>query len=343
MNLMDVQSLYLEITSHCNIKCPQCSRTDQDGNLASFVELKHWDTDLVLNNLNIDKLSNLQFVRIEGDNGDALMHPDFERIVDAFYHAPTKPKILILTNGSMRSADWWAKFGQAHKERLVVQFSIDGLEDTHKLYRVGADYKKTVKNAKAFIDAGGRAHQRCLIFKHNQHQLDEIKSTAKNIGFEALQVLSGDVGRFQGLPEWPVFYKGKKTHVITPTVNLIDYSKYGYGDIRTNLKFAPRSKNQMLVCPTASLGEVYVTYKGHLVPCCMYHADLYFDHPSNDAYRAIMGDLDKINVNLRSLEEIFSDPDYYEKRFEDMLLNGKLLTRCEQRCGGYLQKKRERC
>ena len=153
-----------------------------------------------------------------------------------------------------------------------------------------------------------------------------------------MNILSGQVSRFQGLPVWPVFEQGKQTHIIAPPSEGIDYRKYDYGDYRISVNFTPRKQQNNLVCPTANFGEVHVTYKGHLLPCCMYHADLYFDHPSNDAYRAIMGDLDKINVNLRSLEDIFSDPDYYEKRFEDMLTSGKLLTRCEQRCGSYLKK-----
>lgn len=335
MKLNDVQSLYIEITSHCNIKCPQCSRTDEDGNLASYVDLEHWNADVILNNLNIDKLINLQFVRIEGDNGDALMHPEFERILDAFYYAPTKPKILILTNGSMRSAAWWEQLGKNHQERLTVQFSIDGLEDTHKLYRVGADYKKTINNAKAFIRGGGNATQRCLVFKHNEHQLEKINQVAKDVGFTALQIASADVGRFQGRRVWPVFFKNQQTHIIEPPTPAT-YSLYEYGNYRENLKFIPRTHNIGLICPTANLGEVYVTYKGHLIPCCMYHADLYFDHPNNDAYRAIVGDINTIDVNQRSLEEIFSDEEYYEKRFEEMLRSSPL-ERCQQRCGNYLK------
>jgi sulfatase maturation enzyme AslB (radical SAM superfamily) len=106
------------------------------------------------------------------------MHPEFERIIDAFYQAPSSPNILILTNGSMRSEAWWEKFGARHQDRLRVQFSIDGLADTHKLYRVGADYEKTIKNARAFLRGGGDATTRCLIFDHNQHQLAEIKQSS---------------------------------------------------------------------------------------------------------------------------------------------------------------------
>jgi MoaA/NifB/PqqE/SkfB family radical SAM enzyme len=331
MNLEHVRSLALEITSHCNIRCPQCSRIDFDGNIAEFIELKNWNTDVILQNLNIPQLTNLKFVRVEGDNGDALMHPEFERIIDAFYQAPSSPNILILTNGSMRSEAWWEKFGARHQDRLRVQFSIDGLADTHKLYRVGADYEKTIKNARAFLRGGGDATTRCLIFDHNQHQLAEIKQSSLDVGFNALHIQPGDASRFHGMPSWPVFERKKKTHYIMPVASVQSYSAFCYNNSKSG--FGASGKSDLLLCNVLNKGEITVTYKGHLIPCCMYHADLYFDRPFNDAFRALVGDLELVDLNKRSLVDILSDPMYYGHRLEEMLASGNLLPKCDKRCG----------
>lgn len=40
-------------------------------------------------------------------------------------------------------------------------------------------------NAKAFIDAGGRAEWDYLIFKHNEHQVDEAKELSNKMGFHS--------------------------------------------------------------------------------------------------------------------------------------------------------------
>ena len=38
-------------------------------------------------------------------------------------------------------------------------------------------------NAKAFIEAGGKARWKMIVFKHNEHQIDEAKLLAKDMGF----------------------------------------------------------------------------------------------------------------------------------------------------------------
>lgn len=339
MNLLDIHSLAFEITSHCNIKCPQCSRIRPDGELADFIELRHWDVSKIMPNLELDRLTNLKHVRLEGDNGDALMHPDFEKIIDHVYHSQAKPNILILTNGSMRSAAWWRNFGSRFPGRLVVQFSIDGLADTSHLYRVGSNYHRVIENARAFISAGGIATQRCLIFKHNQHQLDEIRQVAKSTGFQQLIVIPGDIFRFQNRDHWQVWYKGQPAHVIRPAteLNTQSYRRYEYNHLSNKRMFRSNADLDLL-CPNLSTGEITITYKGHLIPCCMHHADLYFDHPSNDQYKKLVGNPDLIDLNQRSLGEILSDPDYYGRRLEQSLVNDRL-SRCQSCCSHSVDQK----
>lgn len=347
MQLSDIRSLALEITSHCNIKCPQCSRTSAMGELAEFIELRHWNADTIVPNLELDKLSGLKFVRIEGDNGDALMHPDVDQIVSSIYHSANRPNILILTNGSMRSKQWWRNFGSKFSDRLIVQFSIDGLADTNHLYRVGANYSKVIENAQAFIDGGGTATQRCLIFEHNQHQIDDIRKTALSIGFKQLIVRPGDLFRFQTMPRWQVWLNGKTAHSIKPAAKLgtHDYSLYNYNHLkdyrdgsRGNSKLFDNGHNLDLLCPVMSTGEIAITYKGHLIPCCQHHADLYFDHPSNDSYKTLVGNPDHIDLNLQPLSKILSDPNYYGHRLEQSLVNNRL-PRCQASCSNSIDQK----
>ena len=338
MQLNQINSLALEITSHCNIRCPQCSRIDVDGNIAEFIELKHWDVSAILPNLQLEKMTNLKSVRIEGDNGDCIMHPDIVEIVSAVYNLPTQPRILILTNGSLRSTDWWFNFGKLFPGRLRVQFSIDGLEDTHALYRVGADYAKTVANARAFIAGGGEATQRCLIFDHNKHQLDGIRAASLDIGFVALQIRPGDLGRFQGEKTWKVFWKGKNTHDIAPISDFkFDFSPWEYNNTNVSqyFQFGSTSHHDDLnyLCPLLNNREISITYKGHLIPCCLYQADLYFMRDFNLDYQQLVGDLDQMDLNLRTLADIMSDSEYYVHRLEKMLSSKNRLPKCQSACG----------
>ena len=57
------------------------------------------------------------------------------------------------------------------------------MEDTHSMYRIGTDYNKIIQNATAFINAGGTAEWCFIKFKHNEHQVEEARSIAEQMGF----------------------------------------------------------------------------------------------------------------------------------------------------------------
>lgn len=338
LKVSDIKVLNLEITSYCNIQCPQCSRINEDGKLASYVNLEHWNSDLILPNLELDQMINLNFVNIEGDTGDALMHPDIENIVNKIYNSPNKPKIIILTHGALRSEKWWEEFGSKFKDRLMVQFSIDGLEDTHKLYRVGADYNKVIKNVKAFINGGGYASSRCLVFKHNEHQLDQIYDVSRKLNFRQFRFLPGDRGRYRGQDHWKVYENGKFTHVIEPT-SIEDFNKWTWGPHRAWDKNSQHTVYDDIICSHLKKGDIHITYKGHVIPCCMYNADLYFNHPLNKQFQQLTGNLDQFDINKRTLSDILSDS--YFNKLEETLGYGIDPGRCTDMCP-HLNLKREK-
>lgn len=331
MVLSDIHMLQLEITSHCNIRCPQCSRRDFDGHLAEYIELKHWDMDRVIKNLQIDKLVNLQVVAIEGDNGDAMMHPQIEKLLDAFYSVSVP--VVIITNGSMRTPDWWRELGRKYKGGLRVQFSVDGLEDTHKIYRVDCDYHKVITNAQAFMDGGGQATQRTIVFAHNQHQLAEISQKSKDDGFSRLDFIPNDVERFKGYDSWPVMFKGIQINTIYPlTLDESSLSKHDFSKVSDPV--IKKGNTQGQHCPAFKRGQLYITYKGHVIPCCGYHTGLYFNHPSNDKFKEIVGDVEKIDIHTQSLETILSDDNFYNNRLNNNLMSENPLPRCLTFCEG---------
>ena len=91
-----------------------------------------------------------------------------------------------MTNGSARTADWWKRLASIIGLNGRVTFSIDGLEDTNHLYRIGANWNKVIKNVSTYIENGGRARWDYLIFDWNWHQITEAAEIAKehNIGID---------------------------------------------------------------------------------------------------------------------------------------------------------------
>ena len=63
-------------------------------------------------------------------------------------------------------------------------FSVDGLEDTNHIYLRNTIFSKIMKNADAFISAGGIAHWDYIVFRHNEHQVESARTLALSMGFQ---------------------------------------------------------------------------------------------------------------------------------------------------------------
>ena len=85
------------------------------------------------------------------------------------------------TNGSARLESWWKELATL---KVKVVFGIDGLEDTHALYRISTDFNTVMKNAKTYIEAGGDARWDMLVFQHNQHQLETCEQLSRDMDFK---------------------------------------------------------------------------------------------------------------------------------------------------------------
>jgi MoaA/NifB/PqqE/SkfB family radical SAM enzyme len=189
-NYNELSQLHIELTNACNAGCPMCTRFHVNSTLIR--------PDLTIDQITIDKfkkyfppeiIKKMEIILFCGVHGDPGMAKDLYEICE--YIATTNPETAVRmnTNGGMRNPDFWSKLGALFAKqrqdhwRWIITWSIDGLEDTNHLYRRNVVWKKLMANAQAFIDAGGCADWDYLIFKHNEHQIDEAKALARQMGF----------------------------------------------------------------------------------------------------------------------------------------------------------------
>lgn len=174
----------METSSVCNAACPMCPReTDQrfdkksDPTSLSLAQVK----DL----FNIEFIKNLELMFMCGNYGDPAAAPECIDIFKYFREVNPSVRLGIHSNGSLRNEKWWSELGTVlNQEGDYCIFSVDGLKDTNHIYRVNTDFDKIMQNAKSFISAGGRARWEYLVFEHNQHQIEEAKQLATDLGFE---------------------------------------------------------------------------------------------------------------------------------------------------------------
>ena len=67
----------------------------------------------------------------------------------------------------------WSNIGKAMGEaeqkqgvEKVMTFSIDGLADTNKLYRIGINHERVIFNARTFMTEGVNTLGKAIVFKH---------------------------------------------------------------------------------------------------------------------------------------------------------------------------------
>lgn len=183
MNWNEVKRLDLEITNVCNAMCPQCMRYPTSSNLLNpILETKRrWTLEETMRYLPPNDLSNIDSFLFNGNFGDFVSNNEALEIINYFYSIRPTAHFQINTNGSARNKEWWRELAKI--KTLKINFALDGLEDTHNLYRRNTDFNTILENATAFIEAGGIAEWTMTLFEHNEHQLSECRELAKKLKF----------------------------------------------------------------------------------------------------------------------------------------------------------------
>mgnify|MGYP003585758244 CR=1 FL=1 len=165
--------LHIELTTFCNLSCAFCPKK---------VDVRyHLDYDSLLKNVLLSNyISEVTDIYLVGSLGDCSLYPDLLKFLN-YVLTHTKAYISIGSNGSTHDTSWWFTLGSILKDRGEVEFALDGLEDTHYLYRK-SDYARVLANMQEFISGGGRAVWKYVVFEHNVHQVEEAFRKSVSLG-----------------------------------------------------------------------------------------------------------------------------------------------------------------
>ncbi|SUD49505.1 Uncharacterised protein [Nocardia otitidiscaviarum] len=164
----DLRHLHLETSTRCNAECPMCAR-NLFGRTAPGLTETSMDLARLRRCVPDDVLAHIHTVDICGAYGDPAIAPELLDICAHIHATSPTAAIRIYSNGGLRSPDWWARLATIPGVSAI--FAIDGL-DTNAVYRRKVDTDKALRNAKAFIDAGGHAQWDYIAFAHNEHEID---------------------------------------------------------------------------------------------------------------------------------------------------------------------------
>jgi sulfatase maturation enzyme AslB (radical SAM superfamily) len=236
-----------------------------------------------------------------GNLGDFAVSRDGVEIAN--YFASAGVKVNINTNGSSRSPGWWAKL--AHPN-IQIGFALDGLADTHALYRQDTDWHKIIENATAFIQAGGRAIWRFVPFDHNRHQEQECRRLARELGFVNFENI------YDGRDAGPVYTRsGEFSHWLGPAGNpppIKDMlqSHVTWFDSKT-IKLQKDTTELNLRCRHKVDREIYLAADGTVYPCCylgFYPTQM--NHAGNSQIKEMVQDNNALEHDLEHCLEWFN-------------------------------------
>jgi len=175
------KTIHLELTTKCRLECPKCDRTIalDKGTLVNT----DMPFELVEKYASNDEYSKFTLC---GSFGDPIYYPRFLDIIKTF--KDNNKTVDIFTNSSGKKLDWWHELFSMLDPNDKIWFGIDGLEDTCGMYRVNfteKDFHFAMQLMKiARHEYGLNPIWIFIAFRFNEHQVEEAKMRAKEIGID---------------------------------------------------------------------------------------------------------------------------------------------------------------
>lgn len=254
-------SIGIEPTTSCNLRCPECP-----SGLRSFTRPTGMLDERMFVAL-LDELSETLTYLTFYFQGEPYLHPQFLSFVN---YASTRGIYTSTSTNAHYLTDRYAEQTiSSGLDRLII--SIDGTtQETYASYRVGGQLDKVVEGTRNILKWRKELKSRTpsvvfqfLVVKPNEHQVDEVKRLAKELGVDQVLFKTAQI------------YDYRNGSDLIPTIDKYSrYRKLADGTYAIKNSFDNHCWKMWHSC--------VVTWDGKVVPCC-------FD---KDAHH-VLGDLGK--------------------------------------------------
>jgi radical SAM protein with 4Fe4S-binding SPASM domain len=275
-------SISFEPTTSCNLRCPECP-----SGLRAFTR----PTGMLKKDFfsaTIDDIHKELLYLIFYFQGEPYLNTDFLEMVK--YASSKGIYTATSTNAHYLTDEAAKKTVESGLDRLII--SIDGTtNDVYRSYRVGGNLDKVIQGAKNIVKWKKELNSKTpfvffqfLVVKPNEHQIEDIKKLAKEIGVDQVRFKTAQVYDYETDPN----------QLIPENQKFSRYKKNADGTYTAKNKLANR-------CWKLQHANV-ITWDGLVVPCC-------FD---KDAMHRLG------NLKNESFKEIWHNSNYKQFRTELM-------------------------
>jgi radical SAM protein with 4Fe4S-binding SPASM domain len=234
--------------------------------------------------------------------GEPYLNPSFLEMVS--YAASKKIYTATSTNAHYLNDENAKKTVESGLDRLII--SIDGTtQHTYQQYRIGGKLDKVIDGASNIVKWKKKLNSKTpfiifqfLVVRHNEHQIEDIKTLAKKIGVDQVRLKTAQVYDFENDPN----------HLIPLNPKYSRYKKNSNG----KMKFNGENKKHCW----RLWHDPVITWDGTVVPCC-------FD---KDAKHQLG------NLKNSTFKEIWYNKNYHQ--FRSKVLNNRsnvdICTNCSE-------------
>ncbi len=278
-------SIGIEPTTACNLRCPQCI-----SGLRAFKRptgnLKPQTFRKILKNFPPETWSLLFFFQ-----GEPYINPYFTDLVKLAKQR--KFFTVASTNGHFLSPENARKTVNAKLDYLII--SLDGTsQEIYEIYRREGNYAKVLEGIQNLLQARGKKRHpiielQFIVFKHNEHQVQEFIALAKKLGIDRISVKSAQI--YYDFEAW------------LPEKSPLKRYKKQENTWKLKNEVPNRCWKMWHSCE--------ITWDGKVLPCC-------FDKNAD----FVMG-----NLREEALQTIWENPRYFKMR-RQILTNRKALPMC---------------
>jgi MoaA/NifB/PqqE/SkfB family radical SAM enzyme len=208
-------------------------------------------------------------------------------------------------------------------------FSIDGLGEINAKYRIGSAWEKILANVQAASQTGVFLRWDFIVFRHNEHQMDEAREMARQLGFNQINFRSPSRLSLQQASGFEAPLNPEYAPQNIQQLNQIQ-EKHG--------SFEKYVKQTRIHCKTQfDSRSIYVDFRGEVWPCCWLGAPRYL--ASGDPQRR---DLEKMiapyepgfnSIESFTLAEILAHPFYAQDLERSWRDPERRLFTCGRTCG----------
>lgn len=276
-----LQGFHIEPTNICTLKCHKCARTDFISRFPNKWKNKQLDLDKFKKFIDID-IENKIF-SLSGNYGDPIY---YSKLFDLLIWLKSQgAKIIITTNGSYKTTDWWQELGEILDFNDQIFFAIDGIPENFTTYRINADWQ-SIELGIRIIAKHTRAIWKYIPFKFNENNIEQAKKLAHELGMESLVVHPSS--------RWDSINDPFKPDLISPL-----YQQKISWKPKVDFALDPKCKNSNL--------EHFISADGYYMPCC-YVGDHRFYY-SSEFYKH----KEKFNISTVTISQILEQlNDFYD-------------------------------